>query len=69
MATGLIAAAGLSVIMLAIFGTSQVGLSINGVNFKAIILFIAIYIFIKKTKFHPVAAIALSGIIGVIFSF
>ena len=69
MATGLIAAAGLSVIMLAIFGTCQVGLSINGVNFKAIILFIAIYIFIKKTKFHPVAAIALSGIIGIIFSF
>ncbi len=69
MATGLIAAAGISVIVLAIFGTAVSDFSVSGFSLKAFVLFVAIFIFIKKTKFHPIVAIAISGVVGVLLNF
>lgn len=67
-ATGLIAAAGLSVICLAIFKCSLKAFEIGGFDIRCAILFVAIYIFTKKTKYHPVVAIAISGVIGILLS-
>jgi len=69
MATGLIASAGISVIVLALFGVKIENMGNAVLNIKTILLFIAMYIFIKKTKFHPVVAIAISGIIGILLGF
>ena len=69
MATGLIAAAGLSVIILALFGGDMSSVGLKNINLKAVVLFAAVYVFTRKTKFHPIVAIALSGIAGIIFSF
>ena len=68
-ATGLIAAAGLSVIVLAVFNTSFADFSVSGFSIKAVILFAAILVFTRKTKFHPIVAIAISGVIGVVFGY
>ena len=68
-ATGLIAAAGLSVIVLAIFGTEISEFNLMSISLKAVVLFIVMFIFTRKTKFHPIVAIAISGIVGVVFSF
>lgn len=68
-ATGLIAAAGLSVIMLAIFKTNVAAFSLSKFDYKCLILFVLMIIFTRKTKFHPIVAIAISGAIGILFSF
>ena len=69
MATGLIAAAGLSVIILALFGTKISEFAVSGLSIKAVILFVAVFVFTRKTNFHPVVSILISGIIGIVFSF
>ena len=69
MATGLIAAAGLSVIILALFGTKISAFAVSGLSIKAVILFVAVFVFTRKTNFHPVVSILISGIIGIVFSF
>ncbi|MCI1931110.1 MAG: chromate transporter [Clostridia bacterium] len=68
-ATGLIASAGLSVIMLAIFKTNITAFTFSKFDFKCLLLFIFMIIFTWKTKFHPIVAIAISGAIGILFSF
>jgi len=68
-ATGLIGAAGLSVIVLALFKTNISAFSFSGLDIKCLILFAVMIIFTKKTKFHPIVAIAISGIIGILFGF
>lgn len=68
-ATGLIASAGLSVIILALFKTSITAFSFSKLDYKCLLLFVLMIIFTRKTKFHPVVAIAVSGVIGILFSF
>ena len=74
--TALIAAAGVSVLMLCIVDVSAFKLSgkiFDLVDPKAIILFAVIWIFtnlVKKTKkFHPLVFIAFSAVAGLIFKF
>lgn len=68
--TGLIAAAGISVIMSNLFIGEVVAL--NSLNIKGIILGLILFVltnFIKPTKkFHPIVFIALSAAAGMIFS-
>lgn len=74
--TALIAAAGVSVLMLCIVDVSAFKISGNIfdlVDPKAIILFVVIWVFtnlIKKTKkLHPLVFIAVSALAGLIFKF
>ena len=74
--TALIAAAGVSVLMLCIVDVSAFRLSgkiFDLVDPKAIILFAVIWVFtnlVKKTKkFHPLVFIAFSAVIGLVFKF
>ena len=60
----LIAVAGVGVAKLAFFGND-----FTEFNFKGIILAIAIFFAMKKIKWHPVAFIAISAVIGIIFKF
>ncbi len=68
--TGLIAAAGISVIMSNLF-IGEV-MAINSLNIKGIILGLILFVltnFIKPTKkLHPIVFIALSAAIGIVFS-
>lgn len=41
----------------------------NQLNYKVIILAIIIYICMKKKKIHPLIYMAISGVIGIVFSF
>ena len=74
--TALIAAAGVSVLMLCIVDVSAFKLSgkiFDLVDPKAIILFAFIWVFtnlVKKTKkFHPLVFIAFSAVVGLLFKF
>ncbi len=74
--TALIAAAGVSVLMLCIVDISAFKLSgkiFDLIDPKAIILFAVIWVFtnlVKKTKkFHPLVFIAFSAVAGLIFKF
>ena len=70
--TGLIAAAGYSVLRISIFNfklyekTREV---INLIDIKGLILFIALLILSNKYKKHPIFYIVIAGIIGFIFKF
>ena len=69
---GLISAAGLNVLRLSLIHTEswkETGALTDLVDFKAIILAVALYALIKKFNTHPVIAIACSAAIGVIFKF
>ncbi len=65
--TGLIAAAGLSVF----FSNLLPSFSLDAVNLKGIILAVLLWIFtnfFKTKKLHPIVFIALSAVVGVVFS-
>ena len=68
--TGLIAAAGLSVLITNMFLSNKIALA--SLNFKGLILAVVIWIFtnvIKKTKnLHPIIFIGLSALAGIVFS-
>lgn len=68
-ATGLVASAGLSVVVLSVFHTKITMLSQAVLDWKAVLLFGALIILTKYTKFHPVFYILLAGIVGVVFKF
>ena len=70
--TGLIAAAGLGIVQVTmvhfdLFRAS--GALADLLDFKKIALFIAAFIGVKKLKWHPVAFIAISAVIGVLLKF
>lgn len=69
--TGLIAAAGISVMVSNLLNTEQ-GWSLAAVNWKGWILAIALWVLtncIKKTKkLHPIVFIGLSAVAGILFS-
>ena len=68
--TGLIAAAGLSVLMSNMFIGGKIALSLF--NWKGLILAVVLWVFsnvIKKTKnLHPIIFIGLSAVAGIVFS-
>ena len=69
--TGLIAAAGLSVILSNLFYADQ-GISLAAVNWKGWILAAVLWLLtnkVKKTKgFHPIVFIGISALAGILFS-
>lgn len=70
--TGLIAAAGMGVVVIAILTVdkfTQTGNLLYLVNWKAIVLAAALFFAMKKTKWHPVVFIGISAVIGVLFHF
>lgn len=70
--TGLIAAAGISVVMSNLITISGTVEHAFGLNWKGILLAVVLWLLtnkVKKTKgLHPVAFIALSAVVGVVFS-
>ncbi len=68
--TGLIAAAGLSVVMANLFVGEEIGLSF--LNWKGILLAVVLWVLtnkVKKTKgLHPIVFIGLSAAVGILFS-
>ena len=70
--TGLIAAAGISVVKVAMFHFDlyrQTGVLMDAIDLKKIIFFVAAFAAIKKFKLHPVVYIACAAVVGVLLSF
>ena len=70
--TGLIAAAGIGVLQTAMLRTAlyaQTGAILDLIDLKKLVLFIAAFIGIRKLKWHPVAYLAISAVIGLVFAF
>lgn len=69
--TGLIAAAGLSVVATTLFGMTSLTVLPTVFNWKGLILAVVIFIltnFVKKTKnLHPIVFIGASAVIGIVF--
>ncbi len=71
--TGLIAAAGLTVLVSNLFPkAAELGYKLSAINWKGIILGILLWVFTNKVKqtkkLHPVVFIAASAVIGIVFS-
>ena len=70
--TGLIAAAAVSVMQVAVFNTEmfrQTGVFSDLADPKKIIFFVVIFWAIKKFKKHPITYIAISAVAGLVFAF
>lgn len=70
--TGLIAAAAVSVMQVAVFNTElfrQTGVFSDLADLKKIIFFVVIFWAIKKFKKHPITYIAISAVAGLVFAF
>lgn len=70
--TALIAAAGFDVFKTSLFKLEAFAVSQNIIdifNIKAIILFVVLFIAIKKIKLHPAFFILASGVVGILFNF
>ena len=70
--TGLIAAAAVSVLQVAVFNTElfrQTGNVADLADPKKIIFFVLIFWAIKKFKKHPIAYIGVSAVVGLVFAF
>ncbi len=69
--TGLIAAAGLSVIVANLLNV-EAGLSLSAINLKGLILAAVLWLLtnkVKKTKgWHPIVFIGISALVGIVFS-
>ena len=69
---GLVAAAGISVARLSLLKNDtweEVGAIIDILDYKAALLAIILFFLIKKTNAHPLAFLAGSAVVGVIFKF
>ena len=70
--TGLIAAAGIGVMQVAMFRLDlfrKTGELLDMFDWRKLLLFAIMFVGIKKLKWHPVAFIAVSAIIGIVFRF
>ncbi len=70
--TGLIAAAGISVAQVAMLQLElykETNSLLNLMDWKKLLLFIVMFIGIRKLKWHPVVYIAISAVVGLIFAF
>ena len=71
-ATGLIAAAGISVVQVAMFHFDlyrQTGVLMDAFDLKKIVFFVVAFAAIKKFKLHPVVYIACAAVVGILLSF
>lgn len=75
--TGMIASAGLLLLQQGLLDGAMPEFSSFGkwisdlwstIDFKAVILFIAVFVCIRKFKLHPIVFIAASGVLGAVFS-
>ena len=70
--TGLIAAAGISVVQVAMFHFDlyrQTGVLMDAFDLKKIVFFVVAFAAIKKFKLHPVVYIACAAVAGLLLSF
>ena len=70
--TGLIAAAGISVVQVAMFHFDlyrQTGVLMDAFDLKTIVFFVVAFAAIKKFKLHPVVYIACAAVVGILLSF
>lgn len=70
--TGLIAAAGISVVKVSIFHFDlyqQTGAILSLFDFKKLIYFALVFVAIKKFKKHPIVYIAASAVVGLVLAF
>lgn len=70
--TGLIAAAAVSVMQVAVFNTElykATGIITDFIDPKKIVFFALVFFAIKKFKKHPIAYIAISAVVGLVFRF
>ena len=70
--TGLIAAAGISVVKVAMFHFDlyrQTGVLMDAFDLKKIVFFVVAFAAIKKFKLHPVVYIACAAVVGILLSF
>lgn len=70
--TGLIAAAGISVIQVSMFRFDlyqQTGVLMDLLDLKKIIYFVVAFAAIKKLKLHPIIYIAISAVVGILLGF
>lgn len=70
--TGLIAAAGISVVQVAMFHLDlyrQTGVLMDAFDLKKIVFFVVAFAAIKKFKLHPVVYIACAAVVGILLSF
>ena len=63
----MIASAGLSVLLTAFFRNEQ-ELTLSGIQWKMVFIFILCFFLLRKTKVSPVAVMLLAGVIKVLFS-
>ena len=70
--TGLIAAAGFSVVLVSLFNLQAQGL-VNMIHWKGVVLAAVLLVLTRKVKqtkdLHPVVFIALSAVVGIVFGF
>ena len=70
--TGLIAAAGISVVQVSIFRLDlfrQTGALLDLFDFKKLLYFAVVFFAIKKFKKHPIVYIAISAVVGILLAF
>ncbi len=70
--TGLIAAAGISVVKVSMFHLDlyqKTGAILDAFDFKKLIFFVLVFFAIKKFKKHPTVYIACAAVVGILFSF
>ena len=70
--TGLIAAAGISVVQVSMFHLDlyrQTGVMLDLFDFKKLIYFALVFFAIKKFKKHPIVYIAASAVVGLVLAF
>lgn len=70
--TGLIAAAGISVVKVSMFHVElyrQSGVILDLFDWKKIVFFVAAYAAIKKFKLHPICYIACAAVLGILLKF
>ena len=70
--TGLIAAAGLSVVQVSMFHLDlyqQTGVLLDMFDFKKLAFFVIAFVAIKKFKLHPIVYIACAAVVGLVLQF
>ncbi len=64
---GLILSAGISILILAVFGENISNLSFSKLDYISVVIFIIAFILNSKYKKHPLFIIAFSGLLGIVF--
>ncbi|MEF9920354.1 MAG: chromate transporter, partial [Erysipelotrichaceae bacterium] len=65
----LIATAGLSILILALYGVDGFPKNIFNIDLSAVVLFIISLFLLRKYKLNPIMIMAITGVAGVVVSF